>query len=179
MITLEQLIEYFGLVPLPVEGGDFTQTYKSAESINQACLPDRYPEDKPFGTAMIYLLTDDPDSFSAMHRLPTDEIWHFYMGDPFEMLQLFPDGKSKRVIMGHDLLNGQRIQYAAPRGVWQGSHLLPGGSWALLGTTMAPGFTNEDYFGGDRDKLIAQYPDRAELIKQLTRPHELHHRMPV
>jgi predicted cupin superfamily sugar epimerase len=178
LLTPEQLIEYFGLEPLPVEGGLFFQTYISAESIDQACLPDRYEGDKPFGTAIVYLLTPDPDSFSAMHRLPTDEVYHFYMGDPVELLQLYPDGRSERVIMGHDLLNGQRIQHVAPRGAWQGSHLLPGGTWALIGTTMAPGFTNDDYFGGDRDELIAQYPDQAELIAQLTRPHDPRRHMP-
>jgi predicted cupin superfamily sugar epimerase len=178
VLTPEQLIEHFGLEPLPVEGGLFFQTYISTESIDQACLPDRYERDKPFGTAIVYLLTPDPNSFSAMHRLPTDEVYHFYMGDPVELLQLYPDGRSERIIMGHDLLNGQRIQHVAPRGAWQGSHLLPGGTWALIGTTMAPGFTNDDYFGGDRDELIARYTDQAELITQLTRPHDSRRHMP-
>lgn len=169
-MDINWLIEHFGLEELPVEGGVFYQTYLSDEMIPAAVLPDRYNDDKPFGTAVVYLLTPDPNSFSAMHKLPTDEIYHFYLGDPVEMLNLYPDGRSLRVLLGQDLQNGQRIQHTVPRGVWQGSHLLPGGEWALLGTTMAPGFTNEDYQGAIREELIAQFPAWADLITKLTRP---------
>jgi predicted cupin superfamily sugar epimerase len=178
MLTPEQIIAHFGLEPLPVEGGLFFQTYYSAETLGTDCLPDRYDEAKPFGTAIVYLLTPDADSFSAMHRLPTDEVYHFYLGDPVELLQLHPDGRSERVMLGHDLLNGQKVQHVVRRGVWQGSHLAPGGSYALVGTTMAPGFTSPDYEGGDPAVLIADYPDWAELIAQLTRPDEPLRRMP-
>ena len=141
----------------------------SPETVAQDHLPDRYPVDKPFCTAIFYLLTADPDSFSALHKLPTDEIWHFYLGDPVELLQLHPDGSSERIILGQDLLGGQKVQHVVPRDVWQGSHVLPGGQFALMGTTMAPGYTHEDYVGGDPDELIAAYPDREILIEQLTR----------
>ena len=169
MPTPEQLIQLFNLKPLPIEGGLFFQTYLSPETITKDQLPERYPFDKPFGTAIVYLLTDDPDSFSALHKLPTDEIYHFYLGDPVEMLQLHSDGSSERIILGQDLLGGQKVQHVVPRDVWQGFHLLPGGQFALLGTTMAPGYTGEDYIGGDPDELIAAYPGREALIEQLTR----------
>lgn len=169
MLTPDQLIKMFNLDPLPIEGGLFFQTYLSPETISQQGLPDRYSTGKPFGTAIVYLLTDDPDSFSALHKLPTDEVYHFYLGDPVEMLQLHPDGSSERIILGQDLLGGQKVQHVVPRDIWQGSHLLPGGEFALLGTTMAPGYTDEDYVGGDPDELIAAYPDQETLIEQLTR----------
>jgi predicted cupin superfamily sugar epimerase len=85
------------------------------------------------------------------------------------MLQLHPDGSSERIILGQDLLGGQKVQHVVPRDVWQGSHLIPGGQFALLGTTMAPGYTGEDYIGGDSDELITAYPDREALIEQLSR----------
>ena len=169
MLTPEQLIEIFDLEPLPIEGGLFFQTYCAEENISREGLPGRYPDGKPFGTAIIYLLTSDPDSFSALHKLPADEIYHFYLGDPVELLQLRPDGSSERFMLGQDLLGGQKVQHVVPRDVWQGSHLLPGGEFALLGTTMAPGYTDEDYVGGDVDELIAAYPHRETLIEQLTR----------
>jgi predicted cupin superfamily sugar epimerase len=169
MLTPDQLIKYFNLEPLPVEGGLFFRTYLSPETIDQDSLPPRYSIAKPFGTAIVYLLTSDPDSFSALHKLPTDEVYHFYLGDPVELLQLHPGGSSRRIILGQDLLNGQQVQHVVPRDVWQGSHLLPGGRFALLGTTMAPGYTDEDYHGGDPDQLIAAYPRQAALIEQLTR----------
>jgi predicted cupin superfamily sugar epimerase len=172
MITPEILIQHFNLKELPVEGGLYCQTYRSLETILSKDLPPRYQIDKPFGTAIIYLYTNDPDSFSAMHTLPTDEIYHFYMGDPVEFLQLYEDGKSERVILGHDILNGQLVQHIVPKECWQGSHLLPGGQWALIGTTMAPGFTFEDYLGGGINELVLKYPGEANLIRQLTRPVE-------
>lgn len=171
MLTAEQLIQHLGLTPLPVEGGYFTQTYCADETIPRQALPARYRGDKPFGTAIYYVLTAEPDSFSALHTLPTEEIFHFYLGDPVEMLLLYPDGRSERVVLGQDILRGERVQFVVPRGVWQGSRLIPGGRWALLGTTMAPGFDETDYTGGDRDTLLRRYPDQAELIRQLTRPH--------
>lgn len=169
MLTPNQLIQHFNLEPLPVEGGLFFRTYLSPETIAKDALPARYTTAKPFASIIVYLLTSDPDSFSALHKLPTDEIWHFYLGDPVELLQLHPDGSSQRIILGQDLLNGQKVQHVVPRDAWQGSHLLPGGRFALLGMTMAPGYTDEDYIAGDPDQLIAAYPDQAALIEQLTR----------
>jgi uncharacterized protein len=162
MLTADDLIRVFGLEPLPVEGGFFAQTYRA---------PERFGAEKPLSTAILYLLTPDPDSFSALHMLPSDEIWHFYLGDPVELLQLYPDGRGERVTLGQDVLGGQRVQYVAPRGVWMGARLIPGGRYALLGTTMAPGFTPDDYLGGERAALSSQYPEQAELIAALTRPH--------
>ena len=127
------------------------------------------PKLKPLSTAILYLLLADPDSFSALHRLPTDEIYHFYLGDPVELLLLRPDGASEVVILGHDILNGQHVQFAVPAGTWQGSRLTRGGQFALMGTTMSPGYIDEDYTPGEREALVKQYPDRMELITLLTR----------
>jgi predicted cupin superfamily sugar epimerase len=170
--SADDLISLYGFEPLPVEGGVFRQTYRSDDVLPAAGLPPRYCRDKPAGTAILYLFTADVDSFSAMHCLPTDEIYHFYLGDAVEMLQLYQDGRCERIILGQDVLAGQRVQHVAPRDVWMGSHLLEGGEWALVGTTMAPGFTPDDYEGGERAALIHQYPDAAELIIRLTRPGE-------
>jgi predicted cupin superfamily sugar epimerase len=170
MVTPEQLIEHLNLEELPVEGGFFRRTYLSSETVPKQALPGRYPAHKPFGSAIFYLLTADEDSFSALHKLPTDEVYHFYLGDPVELVQLHPNGTAERVLLGHDILGGQHVQVVVPRGVWQGSRLRAGGRFALLGTTMAPAFTEDDYVGGDRAELIRQYPHEAELIKLLTRP---------
>lgn len=169
MLTGEQLIRHLNLEPLPVEGGWFRQTHLAAESIPADALPVRYSAAKPFGTAIYFLLTDEPDCFSALHKLPTDEIYHFYLGDPVEMLLLHPDGRSERVVLGHDVMRGQRVQFVAPRDVWQGSRLVAGGKFALMGTTMAPGFTPADFTPGERDALVRAYPTEAEMIRALTR----------
>lgn len=169
MLTADQLIEFLHLSPLPLEGGYFRQTHRSEETIPGSALPARYGRAKTLGTAIYYLLTSDPDSFSALHRLPTDEVYHFYLGDPVEMLLLLPEGRSERVLLGHDLLSGQHVQHVVPRNVWQGSRLVDGGRFALMGTTMAPGFDEGDYAGGDRGELVRSYPAEADRIRRLTR----------
>jgi len=168
-ITAQQVIERLGLEPLAGEGGMFRQTYLAADTVPRAALPSRYPHEKPVGSAIYYLLTDEPDSFSALHRLPTDEIYHFYAGDPVEMLLLHPDGRGERVRLGSAFMSGERVQFVVPRGTWQGSRLAPGGRWALLGTTMAPAYTDSDYDGGRRAELAARHPEFAAEIRRLTR----------
>jgi hypothetical protein len=104
-----------------------------------------------------------------MHRVRGDEMFHFYLGDPVEMLQLRPDGSGEEIVLGQDIASGMRLQHTVPGGVWQGSRLCKGGKYALLGTTMAPGFEYEDYETGERGKLIARYPQYSELIMSLAR----------
>ena len=96
-------------------------------------------------------------------------MYHYYLGDPVEMLLLLPDGTSQVLVLGHDLEAGQAVQAVAPRGAWQGARLRPGGKFALLGTTMAPAFDPSDFELGQRDELLRQYPERAEMIRALTR----------
>lgn len=169
MQSARQIIHLLQLEPLPVEGGFFRQTWASADAIAPGALPPRYRSARSAGTAIYYLLTDDADSFSAFHRLPTDEVYHFYLGDPVEQWLLHEDGRVERVILGTDLAADQRPQHVAPRGAWQGSRLVAGGRWALLGTTMAPGFDPSDYEGGVRADLERRYAGAAAIIRSLTR----------
>jgi predicted cupin superfamily sugar epimerase len=164
--TAEELIALLQLQPHPREGGFFRETYRADEGFLAAALPPRYGQDRSVSTAIYYLLT--PDTFSALHRLASDEVFHFYLGDPVRMLQLFPDGQGREVILGTDVLRGQSPQVVVPRGVWQGSLLEPGGTFALLGCTVAPGFDYADYETGERAALLARYPAFAELIRALT-----------
>jgi hypothetical protein len=169
MLTAHEIIELLHLQPLPVEGGHFRQTWVADEAVASEALPARYARAKAAGTAIYYLLTDEADSFSAFHRLPTDEVYHFYLGDPVEQWLLQAERRVERVVIGPDLAAGQRVQHVVPRGVWQGSRLVPGGRFALLGTTMAPGFDPLDYEGGARDALLASHPQAADVIRALTR----------
>lgn len=169
MLTAEQLIACYSLKPLPVEGGYYRQTHLADEVIPAAGLPGRFGSARAASTAILYLLTSSPGCFSALHRLNSDEVWHFYLGDPVEMLFLYPDGRSEKALLGPDVLNGQQVQLTVPHGVWQGARLREGGRLALLGTTMAPGYTPEDVTFGERKKLLAAYPGQAALIKTLTR----------
>ena len=167
MITAEKIKSLLNLTPHPEEGGYYVETYRSPHHIPKEVLPEGYEDERLLATAIYYLLTSD--TFSAMHRLPTDEIFHFYLGDPVEMLQLLPDGSGKIITLGTDILNGMHPQVTVMKGVWQGSRLLPGGRFALLGTTMSPGFERVDYESGKRDVLIKSYPRFRGLISALTR----------
>jgi predicted cupin superfamily sugar epimerase len=91
------------------------------------------------------------------------------MGDSVTMLQLHPDGSSEIITLGHDLERGEKPQVVVPHGVWQGTFLNDGGEFALMGTTMSPGFDWDDFELGDRRELIEQYPDREDMIIRLTR----------
>jgi predicted cupin superfamily sugar epimerase len=150
MLTAKQVQEYLKLQPLKMEGGYFAESYRS-----------------PYSSAIYYMLT--PDTFSAMHRLKGDEVYHFYLGDPVEMLMLKADGAAEALLLGPNLAGGMRVQHTVAGGIWQGSRLAPGGKFALMGTTMAPGFSPQEYEPGKRDTLSAQYPAYAPLIAFLTR----------
>ncbi|MFO0810913.1 MAG: cupin domain-containing protein [Gemmataceae bacterium] len=157
-LTAEEVIAALHLEPHPLEGGFFRETYRT---------PQKLPgQDRSLSTAIYYLLT--PHTCSRMHRLPTDELFHFYLGDPVRMLHLLPDGSGHEVVLGTDLLAGERPQVLVSGGVWQGAALVEGGRLALLGTTMAPGFAYPDYAVGDRAALSGQYPAFADAIRRLT-----------
>ena len=166
-MTADEVKQLLGLAPHPQEGGWYVRTYESAEMLPAIFADHRYPSQRRLGSAIYYLL--EPGTFSEMHLLQSDEIFHFYAGDAVEMLQLHPNGTSQRVIIGNDLLAGHRPQVVVERGIWQGSHLVRGGAWALLGCTVTPGFEFEDYTEGDRAKLISGWAEESELIRTLTR----------
>jgi predicted cupin superfamily sugar epimerase len=166
-MTADELKALLHLEPHPREGGWFVQTWKSEEEIPLTAFSSRYSGPRAAGTAIYYLL--EPDTFSEMHRLASDEVFHFYLGDPVEMLQLLPDGQSRMVTLGSDIESGMVPQLIVPKMVWQGSHLLPGGSFALLGCTVSPGFDYADYEAGTYQLLCDGWPEQRELVRRLTR----------
>lgn len=167
MPTAEELIRLLNLKPHPREGGWYRETYRSALQLPAAALASCYRDGRSASTAIFYLLT--PETFSALHRLATDEVFHFYLGDPVEMLQLGPNSADggRILTLGSDLTAGQLVQTVVPAGIWQGSRLRPGGAFALMGATVAPGFDFADYEGAERHALSAEFPDFAEKIGRL------------
>lgn len=145
-MTAADVINALRLQPLEGEGGYFRQTW----------IAHGEREDCPIGTSILYLVT--PESFSALHRLVHDEIFHFYLGDPCETVMIGPDGTFSEAILGHDIAAGMHVQHVVPAATWQGTRLIEGGEWALLGTTMAPGFHHSGFELATRDIV-----DRLEL----------------
>jgi hypothetical protein len=156
-----QLIERFGMSPLPVEGTFFAETYKSDALAASG---------GPAGTAGLGLFCDDPPSRSLFHRLAFDEVWHFYAGDPLRLVLLHPDGSDEEVVLGGDVLGAATPQHVVPAGVWQAAELVPGGRWALFCCTMAPGFVPSCFEGGLVPALLAAHPARAADIERLGVP---------
>ena len=161
MMTADEIKALLNLQPHPIEGGHFRRTYTSPMPLN---LP---RGQRPAGTAIYYLL--EPGTFSEMHLLSSDEIFHFYLGDPVEMLQLYEDGRSALFTLGQDLMDDQHVQLVVPAGVWQGTRLIGNGQLALLGCTVTPGFDLADYRSGTAEELIAKWPAQADRIRDLTR----------
>lgn len=160
-MTAEQIRTLLKLDPHPIEGGSFRQTWAAPGSLH---LP---RGTRAQGTAIYYLL--EQGQFSEMHVLDSDEIFHFYLGDPVEMLQLHPDGRSALVTLGPDLSAGQELQVLVPAGVWQGTRLIDDGKLALLGCTVVPGFDYADYRNASYEELAARWPEQKERIRALTR----------
>jgi predicted cupin superfamily sugar epimerase len=166
-MTADEVKEILQLEPLRMEGGFFRETYRSRWMISPDYLPEGMRGMHSIGTAIYFMIT--PESYSRLHRVPGSEIFHFYIGDPVVMLQLLPGGAHQTLTIGTDLAQGARPQVVVRGNVWMGAKLAPGGKFALLGTTMSPGFAHSDYEGGMREDLIPKYPAAADLIREYTR----------
>ena len=156
---VQKLINHFDFERLPVEGTLYKNGYRSSE---------RNENGKPFGTAMIGLYCTEPLSVSCFHRLQSDEVWHFYGGDPLELYLLYPDGSHNVVVLGSDIFGGEEIQFVVPAGVWQAGAVAPGGEYSLFGCTMAPGFCGPDFEAAIGSELEFQYPELRDTIRKLS-----------
>lgn len=167
-VTAEQIIQKLNLVPLPEEGGYYRETYRSNNGqVAAASFGIKSDGKRVASTAIYYLVT--PDSFSALHRVASDEVFHFYSGDAAEMIQIDEAGNLTKYTIGSDIVNGQVPQVVVRAGVWQGLRLKKGGKWALMGTTVAPGFEFEDFEIGEQRRMINEFPEHESDIKQYTR----------
>jgi uncharacterized protein len=165
-----ELIAHYKMQRIPQEGPWFTLTYQSVDSLDGSALPARFAGRRHAAGSAIVALETAAD-FSALHRLQTDEVWHFYGGSPIELLLLYPDGHGSKVILGANVLAGELPQFTVPRGVWQGS--APRGTapqrYSLFGDQLSPAFSSEDFEIGYRDALQKEYPAFAHDIARLTR----------
>jgi predicted cupin superfamily sugar epimerase len=166
MLTADDVIRVLKLAPHPLEGGFYRETYRSAVTLPGELLPE-HQQSRSLSTAIYYLIRQG--ALSEMHWLPGDEIFHFHLGDPLEMLLLFPDGRIETPVLGANLLAGEQPQIVVPGGVWQGCRpIRHEHGFSLLGTTMAPGFDYHDYRRGNRAELTSRWPAAAETLALLT-----------
>ena len=151
-----------GLLPHP-EGGFFGESFRSPI---QLTLPDG--RIRAASTAIYFLLP--MGAFSALHRVSSDEVWHFYEGDPLELTTITPEGILKTMTLGRDLEEGQRPQFVVPAGVWQAAKpTVEKIGFTLVGCTVAPGFDFADFEMPVCDELGRLFPQHAAAIQILTR----------
>jgi hypothetical protein len=152
------------LSPHP-EGGYFRQTYRAAEAIPQTALPVRFGGTRVFSTAIYYLLAGE--QVSRLHRIKSDEVWHFYTGSSLIIYTLDEQGKRQDLRLGATAEKGDAFQHMVPAGLWFGAALEDPSSFALVGCTVAPGFEFADFELAERSALLSDFPAHQELIYKL------------
>lgn len=155
-------VDRLNLEPHP-EGGYFKETYRSSAAVSF----DGFPSGRNISTGIYFLLTTD--NFSAFHRIKSDEMWHFYAGDPLCIHVIHENGKLQEIHLGLDLDNGEIPQAVVPANCWFASEVKDGGIYGLVGCTVAPGFDFEDFEMAERSELIQQFPQHSERILAFTR----------
>ncbi|MFL6427423.1 MAG: cupin domain-containing protein [Acidobacteriaceae bacterium] len=165
MEAAQHWIDHLNLEPHP-EGGWYRQTYGAPLLLPQAALPG-YPGNRAASTAIYFLLTGD--QFSALHRLRSDEVWHFYAGSGLIVHVIEPDGAYSEILLGSNTNSDEQFQDVVPAGCWFGSSLRHPDTYALVGCTVAPGFDFADFEMAQRDDLTARYPQHRAIIERLTR----------
>ena len=149
-LNSEYVIKKLGLKPHP-EGGYYREVYRAKEKINSQALPKRYGGDRNFSTSIYYLLKKG--EYSKLHRLKSDEIYHFYLGSSIEIILIYPNGKIETKILGNNFEEGEYPQIIVPKNVWQGLRLVGNDQFSLMGTTVSPAFDFNDFELGDEKKL--------------------------
>ena len=179
MIDAEFIIKKLELEKHVSEGGYFKESYRSPDMISNNGFHNKKHEHeiseetpyhekiRPASTLIYYLLVGN--QYSAIHRVKSDEIWHFYLGSPVTIHIINEDRISPRIQLGNNLENGENIHYVVTKDTWFCAEINNKTSFALMGCTVSPGFDFEDFELGTKDKLILQYPQHRDLIERFAK----------
>jgi predicted cupin superfamily sugar epimerase len=148
-----------------VEGGSFRETYRSSLMIPN--IPGGQFTSPRSASTNIYFLLEN-GQFSALHRIKSDETWHFYDGDGLDIFEIERDGSLTTHKLGRNAGEGESFQVVIRAGNWFGSRVSGNGAFALAGCTVAPGFDFEDFELGKRSELVMLFPQHEQLINQIT-----------
>lgn len=140
--TSDQLIARYGLHPHP-EGGCYRRIWCSDGRVAAHALPGCYGGERPWSTSILFLLRSG--EHSRLHRLHSDEIWHFLLGGPLRLAIIHPDGSGENCLLGQRIVAGEELVHVVPGGCWFGAMPCPGTQYALVGCTVAPGFDFADF----------------------------------
>ncbi|MFG1493061.1 cupin domain-containing protein [Halobacteriovorax sp. ZH4_bin.1] len=160
---IKKIIDKYKLEAHP-EGGYFKESYRSHDSFKS--LPEPFNGDRNYSTAIYFLMPQGKKS--SLHKIASDEVWHFYLGGPMTIYQISPDGALEIITLGQDILKGEKLQHVVPAGYWFGGHTNSGSDYSFVGCTVAPGFDFNDFVLADRTELSKLFPQHIEVIEKLT-----------
>lgn len=150
-----------------VEGGWYSEVYRSALTLRASQLPAQFKGDRAACTHIFFLL--EKGEFSAFHRIQSDELWHFYNGDPLVVYELENDGTLIKHQLGTDLEKGQSLFCVIKAGNWFASEVMENSIYSLVGCTVSPGFDFADFELAQKDLLSEKFPDHTVLVHRLSR----------
>jgi uncharacterized protein len=153
------LVAALGLTPHP-EGGFYRETFRAPLEVEA-------PQGARAASTAIYFLLP-AGTFSALHRVRSDEVWHHYDGDPLDLHTIDDAGHHAITRLGRAVADGQRPQFVVPAGVWQAA-VPVGSAYALCGCTVAPGFDFADFEMPEREALVQRFPALRDVVAKLTR----------
>lgn len=162
MDEVQAIVKKLQLEPHP-EGGYFKEWYRSPQ---QSRFPEVADENRSVCTSIYFLL--EAGQFSALHRIKSDEIWHFYGGEPLEIVEITEDGLWQTTCLGSQIAMGQQLTHVVKAGRWFGSRPQEGSAYSLVGCTVAPGFDFADFEMPDRSFFLNRYPLLKEQILAFT-----------
>lgn len=158
-------IRELNLLPHP-EGGYFKETYRSADLIRSEHLPPGFSGHRNISTSIFYLL--EGNLHSKLHRIKSDELWHFYDGSGLIIYSIDTNGCLTENRLGLNADKGELPQVMIKAGDWFGAKVNRTDSFCLAGCTVAPGFHFDDFELGHRDELLNLFPMHKKLIDELT-----------
>jgi len=165
-MNVEEIKNALNLLPHP-EGGFYRETYRSEMRVEAKHLSKEISGQRNLSTAIYFLI--EASNFSALHKIKSDEIWHFYSGDALEVIELDDAGNVRKTCVGADLQKGEHFQYTVKANTWFGSRVKEGGLFSLVGCTVAPGFDFQDFEMAKREDLLRKFPQHKAIIEEMTR----------
>jgi len=164
-MSAKQVIEALHLEPHPT-CGYVAETYRAHDRIAAGGLTGAFADGRPLGSALYFLVT--PDRSVRLHRIRNDQLYHRYLGDPLEVLALYPDGTHAVHSVGTDVMAGERVQLFLPGGTFHTARLREGGSWFLGASTEWPGVEPSDVEIGNAEELADRFPSAAPLLERFS-----------
>jgi predicted cupin superfamily sugar epimerase len=151
--------------------GFVRETYKSDLAIAPGGLPAPFQSGRPLGSALYFMVT--PEAPVKLHRIKNDQLYHYYLGDPIEVLLLRENGLSELVVVGPNIVGGHLVQLFIPGDTFHTARITGKRRWFLGASTEWPGVVpSEDVELGDVEELAAKYPEAAADIRTFPIPAE-------